>query len=82
MVADLGLAGKAKRTVYGYLRAVRKLADFCETAPYQLDEQDVRDYLLHLIVDETATNFQCGPSIPRPRQRDVPATAELASVER
>ncbi len=59
MVADLRLAGKAKRTVYGYLRAVRKLADFCELAPDQLDEQDVRDYLLHLIVErEVATGTQ------------------------
>ena len=59
MVADLRLAGKAKRTVYGYLRAVRKLADFCETAPDQLDEQDVREYLLHLIVErEVATGTQ------------------------
>lgn len=30
MVDDLRLAGRAKRTVYGYLRAVRQLANFCQ----------------------------------------------------
>lgn len=59
MVDDQGLAGKAKRTVYGYLRAVRKLADYCQCTPDLLDEQDVRDYLLHLIVErEVATGTQ------------------------
>lgn len=59
MVDDLRLAGKAKRTVYGYLRAVRKLADFCQKSPDQLREQDVRQYLLHLIVElEVATGTQ------------------------
>ena len=59
MVNDLRLAGKAKRTVYGYVRAVRKLADFCELPPDQLGEQDVREYLLHLIVErEVATGTQ------------------------
>ena len=59
MVDDLRLAGKAKRTVYGYLRAVRKLADFCEKSPDRLREQDVRQYLLHLIVEqEVATGTQ------------------------
>jgi len=45
MVDDLRLAGKAKRTVYGYLRAVRKLADFCQKSPDLIREQDVRRYL-------------------------------------
>jgi len=59
MVDDLRLAGKAKRTVYGYLRAVRKLADFCRKCPDQIREQDVRRYLLHLIVElEVATGTQ------------------------
>ena len=59
MVDDLRLAGKAKRTVYGYLRAVRQLADFCRKTPDQLGEQDVRRYLLHLIVElEVATGTQ------------------------
>ena len=59
MVDDLRLAGKAKRTVYGYLRAVRKLADYCQKSPDQIHEQDVRQYLLHLIVElEVATGTQ------------------------
>jgi len=59
MVDDLRLAGKAKRTVYGYLRAVRKLADFCRKCPDLIREQDVRRYLLHLIVElEVATGTQ------------------------
>ena len=59
MVDDLRLAGMAKRTVYGYVRAVRKLAEFCETSPDHIDEQDVREYLLHLIVErEAATGTQ------------------------
>ena len=59
MADDLRLAGKAKRTVYGYLRAIRQLADFCQKSPDQLLEQDVRKYLLHLIVElEVATGTQ------------------------
>ncbi len=59
MAEDLRLAGKAKRTVYGYLRAIRQLADFCEQSPDKLHEQDVRRYLLHLIVElEVATGTQ------------------------
>ena len=59
MVDDLRLDGKAKRTVYGYLRAVRKLADFCRKSPEQICEQDVRRYLLRLIVElEVATGTQ------------------------
>lgn len=51
LVEDLQLAGKAKRTVYGYVRAIRLLADFCEKPPQRLDESDVRSFLLHQIVD-------------------------------
>ena len=59
MVDDLRLAGKAKRTVYGYLRAVRKLADYHQKSPDKLTEQHVREYLLHLIVElEVASGMQ------------------------
>ena len=59
MVDDLRLAGLAKRTVYGYVRAVRKLADYHEKAPHRITEQDVRAYLLHLIVElEVAAGTQ------------------------
>ncbi len=33
---DLQLDGKAKRTVHGYLRAVRQLADYCQRTPDQI----------------------------------------------
>lgn len=59
MVDDLRLAGKAKRTVYGYVRAVRKLADFHQKPAQKITEQDVREYLLHLIVElEAASGTQ------------------------
>ena len=59
MVEDLRLAGKAKRTVYGYVRAIRKLADFHQKSVHKITEQDVRDYLLHLIVElEVASGTQ------------------------
>ena len=56
MVDDLRLAGKAKRTVYGYVRAVRKLADFHQKPPNKITEQEVREYLLHLIVEQEAAS--------------------------
>ena len=59
LVDDLRLAGKAKRTVYGYVRAVRKLAEFHQKRPDQVSEDEVRHYLLHLIVDlEVAAGTQ------------------------
>lgn len=59
MVEDLQLAGKAKRTVYGYVRAIRKLSDFHHKSPVKITENDVRSYLLHQIVDlELASGSQ------------------------
>ena len=49
MLRDLQLRGLSERTVAGYLREVRKLACYYNTAPDQLSEQQVGDYLLHLI---------------------------------
>jgi site-specific recombinase XerD len=58
-VEDLRLAGMAKRTVYGYVRAVRKLCDFHAKSPTELNEADVRAFLLHQIVDlEVASGTQ------------------------
>ena len=51
MSQDLQLQGKAKRTHDGYLREVRKLACYFNTPPDQLSEQQVGEYLLHLIND-------------------------------
>ena len=39
LIDDLRLAGKAKRTVYGYVRAVKKLAAFHGQAPDRISEQ-------------------------------------------
>jgi hypothetical protein len=47
MAEDLQLTGKAQRTVHGYLRAVRQLADHCRKAPDTISESDLRRYFLH-----------------------------------
>ena len=48
MSDDLHLTGKAPRTHNGYLRAVRKLAEFCRKQPDQISESQVRRFFLHL----------------------------------
>ncbi len=48
MSDDLHLAGVGQRTHDGYLRAVRQLADFCETSPDQIREDQLRRFFLHL----------------------------------
>ena len=45
---DLHLAGMSQRTVHGYLRAVRQLADFCQTTPDKVTENQLRRFFLHL----------------------------------
>ncbi|MEM9369140.1 MAG: site-specific integrase [Planctomycetota bacterium] len=45
---DLQLAGFAKRTVHGYLRAVRQLADWAKTRPDKITEDQLRKYFLYL----------------------------------
>ncbi len=45
---DLQLTGKAERTVHGYLRAVRQLADHCRKAPDEITEAELRRYFLYL----------------------------------
>ena len=52
MLDDLHLAGMADRTIYGYIRAVRQLAEFSQLAPDQLTEEHVRRWLLHLKVEQ------------------------------
>lgn len=51
MSRDLQLLGRAGRTHDGYLREVRKLACYFNQPPDQLTEQQVGNYLLHLIND-------------------------------
>ena len=48
MQDDLHLAGMAQRTVHGYLRSVRKLADFFQCSPDTVTEDQLRQWLLHL----------------------------------
>jgi integrase/recombinase XerD len=48
MQDDLHLAGMAQRTIHGYLRSVRQLADYCQCSPDQVSEQQLRNWLLYL----------------------------------
>ncbi|GAB5441379.1 MAG: tyrosine-type recombinase/integrase [Fuerstiella sp.] len=48
MSEDLHLTGKAKRTHDGYLREIRKLAEFCQLPPDQISEAQMRRWFLHL----------------------------------
>lgn len=48
MSEDLHLAGMSERTHEGYLRAVRKLADFCRTSPDKITENQLRRFFLHM----------------------------------
>ena len=48
MNEDLQLAGMSKRTVHGYLRAVRQLADYCGKNPDKISEAELRRYFLYL----------------------------------
>ena len=48
MDEDLQLAGMSKRTVHGYLRAVRQLADWARQSPGEITEQKLRRYFLFL----------------------------------
>jgi integrase/recombinase XerD len=48
MAEDLHLGGMSERTHAGYLRAVRKLADYCRTAPDKISEDQLRRFFLHM----------------------------------
>jgi integrase/recombinase XerD len=48
MAEDLHLGGMSERTHSGYLRAVRKLADYSETAPDKITEDQLRRFFLHM----------------------------------
>ena len=49
MIHDLQLRGYSDRTVEAYVRAVAQLAQFHHASPDQLTEEDIRQYLLHLV---------------------------------
>lgn len=48
MAEDLHLGGMSDRTHAGYLRAVRKLADYCQTSPDKITEDQLRRFFLHM----------------------------------
>jgi hypothetical protein len=48
MSEDLQIAGMSECTVHGYLWAVRQLADYCQTSPDKITQQQFRRYLLYL----------------------------------
>jgi len=48
MAEDLHLGGMGERTHAGYLRAVRKLADYCKTSPDKITEDQLRRFFLHM----------------------------------
>lgn len=59
MAEDLRLSGKAKRTVYGYIRAVKKLSEFAKRSPDKITENQLRKFLLNEIVSkESASGTQ------------------------
>jgi len=48
MAEDLHLGGMSERTHAGYLRAVRKLAEYCKTSPDKVTEDQLRRFFLHM----------------------------------
>lgn len=48
MAEDLHLGGMSERTHSGYLRAVRKLADYCEASPDRITEDQLRRFFLNM----------------------------------
>ena len=52
MNEDLQLGGMGRRTVHGYLRSVRQLADWARTSPDEITEQQLRRYFLYLKNDK------------------------------
>ena len=52
MQHDLHLAGMSARTQESYLRAVRKLAQYCKKSPEVISEQELRDYFLYIKNDQ------------------------------
>ncbi len=42
----------AQRTVHGYLRSVRQLADFCKSSPGKISETQLREWLLYLKIEK------------------------------
>jgi hypothetical protein len=48
MAEDLHLGGISEWTRSGYLRAVRKLVDYCQASPDVVTEDQLRRFFLHM----------------------------------
>ena len=59
MVADLQLRGITPKTQKKYLREVSNLAKYYNTSPQDLGEQEVKDYLVHLLNDRGLSVGTC-----------------------
>ena len=55
-IEDLRLSGKANRTVYGYARSVKKLAEHAKRSPDKITEAQLRKFLLHWIHDKESAS--------------------------
>ena len=51
LIEDLKLAGYAARTRKSYLERVTNLANYFDECPSKLSDEQVRDYLLHIVND-------------------------------
>jgi integrase/recombinase XerD len=65
MIEDLQLRGYSERTVHAYVHPVAQLARFYGRSPDQLNEEEIRQYLLHLstvrkVARSTHTLALCG----------------------
>jgi len=59
MMEDMQLRGLADKTQDAYLRAVRQLAEYYGKSPDQVDEAELRQYLLYLKNDKQAARSTC-----------------------
>jgi len=59
MMEDMQLRGLADKTQEAYLRAVRQLAEYYGKSPDQIDEEELRQYLLYLKNEKQAARSTC-----------------------
>ena len=65
MIEDMQLRGLARRTQEAYVSAVEQLAKYYRKSPDEIDEEELRQYLLHLqnekaVSASTMTVALCG----------------------
>lgn len=59
MIEDMQLRGLADKTQEAYLWAVRQLAEYYGKSPDQVDEVELRQYLLYLTNEKKAARSSC-----------------------